>query len=574
MIDAFRSIRRALATSPVAFASRILTLSVIAVLFVLSGCSSSIESPQLAQPPEDARGPSQMNAETSDPAVTEAPDLVSVTNLRDGPDDSSGNPQTVVDFTFDQAAYLNNGDRSSFGLTPVSGGKPVFGRGTEPAGDEVGDDTVSVYFPGDLSASSFARGFVNSSVVNSAPNNTSADNPANVLQSQPLGGSDGITENPDLAHVTRDGDQVIFEFDEPISTSTGIQNTSGLRVFFPETSQSSSIRKAGAQVAKIQSPTVVRAYFGRDLPEGKSLADAVGAYVAQSTVKAESGSRGANDGKNPRHERAPLADTGADVCPASSYDGDTGQQSGPTEAPDLLAVGNVRRGPFTSQFTPTTCVDFVFDQVVYLNGGNRSDFKVIKTDGDDPLGGTTSRIPRSDSEGDVVVTVAFPGDFDASDVARGFVKSGIVNSEDGNVDNQNPANPKQTASVSPTTATQNPDLEDVERKGSAFYFTFDEDLSSEQDVLNTSGFRIYFPSTSQNATIPNAGSKKIAVKGPRTIKAKYGNPPEGFSVEDAVGAYVVSQSVQAATGSRGANDGKNAVDEVFFDTSSPRDISF
>lgn len=541
-------------------------------LFFGTSCSDAV-GPDSSSPPPDATPKLIEQATDFLPGETEAPDLVTVDNVRNGPDDSSGNQQTVVDFTFDQVAYLNNGDRSDFALTPVDGGKPLFGRGTVPGFDTVGDKTVSVLFPGSFSQEEFVRGFVKSSVVNSAPSNTSANNPANVLQSQPLGG-DGITENPDLASVTRDGDQILFEFDEPLSKSAGVQNTSGLRVYFPETEQNSTIRRAGAQVVKFKSPTVLRAYYGRDLPEGFELADAVGAFIGQASVQADVGSRGGNDGKNPRHERAPLSDTGAKVCPPSAYTGDLGLGSGPTEAPDLLAVGNVRRGPFTSQFTPTTCVDFVFDQPVHLNGGNRADFKMIKTDGGDPLNGTTSRIPREDRKGDIVVTVAFPGDFDASDVARGFVKSGIVNSEDGNVDNRNPANPVQTSPIAPTTATENPDLVDVEKKGNAYYFTFDEELSDDQRVLNTSGFRLYFPSTTQNATIQTAGSKKVKVKGSRTIKAKYGNPPEGFNLGDAIGGYVVSQTVQAAEGSRGANDGKNAVDEQFFVRSGVRDITF
>ena len=44
--------------------------------------------------------------------------------------------------------------------------------------------------------------------------------------------------------------------------------------------------------------------------------------------------------------------------------GCTGDGSGPTKAPDLMSVGNFRRGPFTVEYEPTTCVDFVFDQPI------------------------------------------------------------------------------------------------------------------------------------------------------------------------------------------------------------------
>ena len=77
--------------------------------------------------------------------------------------------------------------------------------------------------------------------------------------------------------------------------------------------------------------------------------------MVQGTVQAAQGSRSGNTGKNAFDELAPIGDTGAEVCAAPENAGGTGPGTGPTEAPDLTSVGNFRRGPFTSQFTPATC---------------------------------------------------------------------------------------------------------------------------------------------------------------------------------------------------------------------------
>lgn len=76
-----------------------------------------------------------------------------------------------------------------------------------------------------------------------------------------------------------------------------MQSTSGLRVYFPATSQSSTIPDAGAVDVTVVDDQTLRAKF-KDLPEGYRLCDAVGAFVVQGAVQAEVGSRGANDGKS------------------------------------------------------------------------------------------------------------------------------------------------------------------------------------------------------------------------------------------------------------------------------------
>ena len=61
--------------------------------------------------------------------TTEAPDLLSVGNFREGPPNDDGAPQTLVDYTFDQPAYLKGGNRSGFNLVPLDGGDELAARG-------------------------------------------------------------------------------------------------------------------------------------------------------------------------------------------------------------------------------------------------------------------------------------------------------------------------------------------------------------------------------------------------------------------------------------------------------------
>ena len=111
------------------------------------------------------------------PPTTEAPDPVPVGNFRPGPDTDDGTPQTLVDFTFDQDAFLNGGNRSSFSLVPLDGGDPLNARGFEPAADaEEGDDDVAVLFNGAIDPADYARGFVATGVVNSFCCNVGLDN--------------------------------------------------------------------------------------------------------------------------------------------------------------------------------------------------------------------------------------------------------------------------------------------------------------------------------------------------------------------------------------------------------------
>ncbi|MGB3541965.1 hypothetical protein [Rubrivirga sp.] len=503
---------------------------------------------------------------------TEAPDLVSIGNFRDGPPTDDGTPQTLVDFAFDQPAYLNGGNRSSFALVPLEGGDALDGRGVAPEDDVEGDEVVQVLFEGDLDPAAFARGFVATGTVNSAAGNVGAENPANINQAVPVSGG-GTTENPDLVRVTRDGDQVLFEFDEPLTIDDVVQSTSGLRVYFPETGTTGAILQAGSLAVHQSGPTTLRAYYGDDLPPGPdgepyTLDDAVGAFVVQGSVQAEVGSRGGNDGKNAFDHAAPLGDTGAVVCGPAYETDKPGDYSGRTEGPDLIAVGNFRRGPFTDGFEPTTCVDFAFDQPANLNGGTRSNFNLVPIDASDALPGSTNQTPDYDVPGDRVVTVVFPGELVPESFARGFVDTGVVNSAENSVSADNPLNINQSAHTRPHSETENPDLVSAERQDSTWMvFRFDEPLTIDDVIQSTSGLRVYFPATDQGGTVLEAGAITVEQIDETTLRGSFSDLPlapdgEPYTLADAVGAFVVQGTVQALKGSRGGNDGKGAFDEV------------
>ena len=104
----------------------------------------------------------------------------------------------------------------------------------------------------------------------------------------------------------------------------------------------------------------------------------------------------------------------------------------------------------------------------------------------------------------------------------------------------------------------------VSREGNAYLFEFDEALTDDDTAQNSSGFRLYFSEADQSSTIPFASSSRVEVVSDTTLRAFYeGTVPEGYSLADVVGAYVVQGSVQAAQGSQGGNNGANAFNETF-----------
>lgn len=211
-------------------------------------------------------------------APTVAPDLESVGNLRPGPVDNNGSPRTYVDYTFNQKTYLTGSNRTSFALVPVGGGDSVYGSDFIPSQsvDEEGDNVVTVLFNGELNPVEFARGFTSD---NSVSSDSQGNEPLNINQARPLK-PDTASVNPELVSVRLDcrQNQVFFTFDEPLDQEDTVQNTGGLRVYFEDT------KNAGAQaVDKTEDPAVLRAAF-IDLPQGKTLGDAVGGYATTGTV--------------------------------------------------------------------------------------------------------------------------------------------------------------------------------------------------------------------------------------------------------------------------------------------------
>ncbi len=267
----------------------------------------------------------------------------------------------------------------------------------------------------------------------------------------------------------------------------------------------------------------------------------------------------------PRTARSASIALGAVACllisavPANAQAG-----GGPTTAPDLLSVGNFRAGP-PAGGTRTTLVDFTFDQPAYVKGGDTSNFGLVPRNAGDALGGSSNVKPPNDVAGDAVVTVPFPGSLDPASFARGFVDTGVVTSRSQGATSAQPYNVNQSEPIAPRTTTANPDLVSVRRDGNSLIYVFDEKLTNDDLVQNTSGLRIYFGSTSQASTIRQAGALRVQEVTPKSLRAIFGSDlPEGNTLDDAVGAFVQQGTVQAAKGSRGGNDGKNAFDELVF----------
>lgn len=243
--------------------------------------------------------------QTESPTV--APDLASIDNFRPGPVDNNGDPRTYVDYAFNQATYLTGSNRTGLALVPVGGGDSVYGSDFIPAKsvDEEGDNEVTVLFDGDLSPSDFARGFVSDNAVSS---DSQGNAPLNVGQARTIT-PEATSVNPELVSVRLDcqQDQVIFDFDEPLDQEDVVQNTGGLRVYFKDT------KNAGAQaVNEADDPTVLKGAFP-DLPQGKTLSDAVGGYVTNGAVAGKSPNGPEGQAINQFDERHPLER--GDGCP-------------------------------------------------------------------------------------------------------------------------------------------------------------------------------------------------------------------------------------------------------------------
>ena len=227
--------------------------------------------------------------------------------------------------------------------------------------------------------------------------------------------------------------------------------------------------------------------------------------------------------------------------------------SGPTSAPDLQLIDNFRiAGDLNGDGTPDTAVDFTFDQPADLQGGP-GNFQLVPVEADrPPLDGINEPLAGDGTE---TITIAFSGQVDQEDIARGFIDANTVQavgSQDGDV------NPLQSVDVSNSGNTGEPDLVSVERGnevGNFLVYVFDEEI---REIGDTSGFNVYFPDGTESSNVTSAN---IVEDDPTRVRVTYG--PD-TNVENAVGASVEANAVLGTGGSGGpvAGEDANQPDEV------------
>lgn len=233
-----------------------------------AGCSGQPQQDHSSTGGSSGQAPSTQEVGKG-PTVT--PDLVAVGGLRSGPKIDGGGPTTLADFRFDQKTYLTGGDRTNFKLVPRDGGEVIDGTGEAPNNEQRGDNIVTVVFPGDLEERDIARGYVDAGKVSSSEQ---GNGPTNVFQSGRVGAS-GHTPAPDLASVTRNGDELLFKFDAKIDPEQ-VNDTGGFRAYDAgaKTYKGNEAQRSGSD------PGVVVVTF-----DDFDVANAVGASVNQGAVE-------------------------------------------------------------------------------------------------------------------------------------------------------------------------------------------------------------------------------------------------------------------------------------------------
>ncbi len=476
---------------------------------------------------------------TSGPTI--APDLLSVVDVTATNNDynGSGTNDTTAVFTFDEPTEVV-GCCAGFQLIhtdtvnndPLKAIDVLTGNGTAE---------ITLAFEGQISVANTARGTIDKNIVQTVDGGSKTNNPP---QAAPVVGT---TNAPDLVSVRQDLNTLLYTFDQSIAEDDDvIQNTSGLR-FYTEDAIT-----YGAQAVEQVDDNTLRAVF--DLPQGTTVADAVGGFVTQGTVV------GADVNGDGTFEPNELDETlvgeplggGFTTCPPSTVD-ETNLPSGQTVAPDLQFVGNFRQGPYTAELEPTTCVDYDFDQAAYLAGGNRTSFHLVPTDGG-PVLDATGMKPEDDVEGDDKITVQYLGLLDESDFARGYVDGNVVTS---NVNGDGPYNVAQADAISNGGNTDDPDLETIsEKSDKKLFFEFDEDLDQEDVVQDTAGLRFY---TEAGDVYTASVVKKTNRED--VLVAKF-DLPKGVSARDAVGGLVVQGTVVAPDDDGDGAKEPNSFDEV------------
>lgn len=472
---------------------------------------------------------------------TIAPDLLSVADVSvtDSDYNGSGTNDTTAVFTFDQPATVAS-CCAGFQLihTDTANNDPL--KAIDVLAGE-GTTELVIAFEGQITAANTARGTVDKNVVRVTGTSSATNNPP---QAAPVV---GVTNAPDLVSVRQDLNTLLYTFDQSIAEDDDIvQNTSGLR-FYTEDAIT-----YGAQAVDQVDRNTLRAVF--DLPQGTTVADAVGGFVTQGTVV------GADVNDDGTFEPNELDETlvgeplnsGFTTCPPSTVD-ETSLPSGWTVAPDLQFVGNFRQGPYTAELESTTCVDYDFDQPAYLAGGNRTSFHLIPTDGG-PVLDATGMEPQDDVEGDDKVVVQYLGLLNEPNFARGYVDGNVVTSQ---ANGDGPYNVAQADAISNGGNTDNPDLSTVsEKSDTKLYFEFDEDLDQEDVVQDTAGLRFY-----TKAGDVYTASRVYKTNREDVLVAKF-DLPKGVSARDAVGGIVVQGTVVAPDDDGDGTKEANSFDEV------------
>ena len=270
------------------------------------------------------------------PGRTAAPDLDNVTNPRQQGTASGGLPgDTVVDFTFDQSAFVVNPNGFHLVLTSPQNpavattdrvdcvGPAVGSEATSPGGNPnpggSGTTVITVRCPAfagqtqPFTAASIARGYVDAGTVRSgAAVAAPATDRQNPLQAAPEADT---TVRPDLTSVTFQAstaanDIALFTFDEAIAVATSV----GFRVY--------DVSGAETVATGIVSQTADARSVAVSFPNN-TLNNAVGGSVAEGTVTGPTGTAG-------RTNRADEVGAAA-VNP-------TATTSGRTAGPDLTGV--------------------------------------------------------------------------------------------------------------------------------------------------------------------------------------------------------------------------------------------
>lgn len=310
---------------------------------------------------------------------TVGPDLTTVGNFRANPANVN---ETLVDFTFDEAAFNNN--PTGYHLIDVDGttdnvGTLVAGTGTATHTvafqNNAGIGTPSTV---PLTAADTARGTVDTGTVDDVSGAGGNINP----QQAAAVTSTGISETPDLesAEIRRDvnvngatRDQILYTFDEPVLVNPGfagdapdtavVEGTTE-QLFRAYLSDGSEVLGSAANAPATRSTTndrQVLVTFGQD-----QLDLAVGASVSDGAVIEGSGAQ------NRPNQQDEVGVSNVGTGPTTV--------SGRTAAPDLTAV---TIAPIQNAFGTTTGAraTYIFDEDVFTTDAQAGNLFLYAADG-------------------------------------------------------------------------------------------------------------------------------------------------------------------------------------------------